>query len=122
MDCETFLLEQGYDTTSIGGAMFSFLLEEVLCMMNSGVSYKKIKRELKDIYSIYIYRFYRTNGHEFFTELTSFLRSKSPNKRGGVGRVDDNLIELAKKYRVVNEQDNVYVKQKRKTLSKSKNS
>lgn len=114
MDCETFLLEQGYDTTSTGGFIFSLLLEEVLCMMNDGASNKEIQKELKNIYNLYIYRVLKTNGQAFFSELVSFLKSKVPANKRSVGKVDVALIRLGRKYCIENAKGKVKIKQKSK--------
>lgn len=100
MDFETFLLDNGYDTTLKGGVTFCFLLEEVLYLMNKGMSDKKIKKELNDIYRSYMFRFFRTDGNKFFTEMIVFLKSKSKRKNAKVGKIDDALIKLARMYRV----------------------
>lgn len=99
MDFETFLLDNGYDTSLKGGITFCFLLEEVLCLVDSGKTDKQIKKELYTIYPSYIYRFFRTDGDSFFKEMIIFLKSKKGKKKGSVGRIDDALIRLAKKYK-----------------------
>lgn len=102
MDFETFLLDNGYDTTLEGGVVFCFLLEEALFLCEKGNSKKQMEKELHSLYICYIYRFFRTDRSKFFTSITEFLKSKKDKNKGTVERVDDALIRLAKKYRIEN--------------------